>query len=76
MFFHEHAVNGQISAKLHVFTRYDADEFLNKIDSCNASPLSTLTDGIHLHTVVCKNEESFERVVSALREYGFLFEKD
>ncbi len=68
----EHAVYGQISAKLHVFSRYDADEFLNKLNTSNAPPLSNLTGGIHLHTVSCKDEATFERVISALKNKGFL----
>lgn len=72
----EHAVYGQISAGLHVFSRYDADEFLNKLNTFNAPPLSQLTGGIHLHTITCNDEESFVRVENALRDKGFLLEKD
>lgn len=71
----EHAVYGQISAKLHVFSRYDADEFMRKLDNYKAAPLSKLTDGIHLHTIMCKDDKSFERVESALHECGVLLEK-
>lgn len=71
----EHAVYGQISGQLHIFSRYDADCFLKKITRNHASPLCDLTGGIHLHTISCRSEEAYRRVLSALKEKGILFEK-
>ena len=74
----DHAVYGQLSGRLHIFSRYDADEFLRKLSSNEASPLSSLTDGIHLHTLSCPSPECFTRICAVLREKGLLIapEKD
>ncbi|HBE86258.1 MAG TPA: transcription repressor NadR, partial [Lachnoclostridium sp.] len=51
----EHAVYGQLSGQLHIFSRHDADSFLEKLAKEHASPLSGLTGGIHLHTLSCQS---------------------
>ena len=71
----EHAVYGQTSGQLHIFSRYDADCFLKKLAKDHASPLCDLTGGIHLHTISCQSEEAYERVLSELKAKKFLFEK-
>lgn len=71
----EHAVYGQISGQLHIFSRYDADCFLEKLAKDHASPLCDLTGGIHLHTISCQSEEAYKRVLSELKTKGILFEK-
>lgn len=72
----EHPLYGQLCAKLHIYSRYDADQFLRKVKEYNATPLSDLTHGLHLHTLQCKNEEVYDRVLNSLREKGFLYEKE
>lgn len=71
----EHPVFGQITGQLQLRSRYDADQFVEKIEKTGAPPLSDLTNGLHLHTLRCPDEESFQRAVSALRRLGFLYEK-
>jgi len=71
----EHTVYGQISGQLHIFSRYDADCFLEKIAKDCASPLCDLTGGVHLHTLSCPSEEAYERVISQLKESDILFIK-
>lgn len=71
----EHSIYGQITAPLRIFSRYDADEFMKKIASLRAKPLSDLTGGIHLHTISCKDEAAAERIRQALAEKGFLLDK-
>jgi glyoxylase-like metal-dependent hydrolase (beta-lactamase superfamily II) len=39
-----------------------------------AAPLSQLTDGIHLHSLSCPDEVSYEHLKARLRELGFLAE--
>lgn len=72
----EHSVYGHICAPLHLFSRYDVDAFQEKLAQSQARPLSALTDGIHLHRIRCADEAVFQRVVNALREKGFLYEKE
>ena len=40
-----------------------------------AKPLSQLTDGLHLHTIQCQNEDVFKRIMQALDDKGYLFKK-
>ncbi len=68
----EHAVYGQICAPLHLFSRFDVDAFCAKLEQPGTRPLCKLTDGIHLHTLRAKDEQTLDRVVQGLREQGFL----
>ncbi len=68
----EHPVYGQLTGSLQIRSRYDVDQFVER--SQGASPLSLLTEGVHLHTLLCPDEEALERVREALRKLGILFE--
>ncbi|MBQ9045753.1 MAG: transcription repressor NadR [Oscillospiraceae bacterium] len=70
----EHAVYGQLTGELRIRSRYDVAQFMERLISDGAKPLSSLTDGIHLHTLLCPDEAAFLRTQDALREAGFLFE--
>lgn len=72
----DHPVYGQLTGKLHLSSRYDVDQFIKKINNNQAKPLSQLTDGLHLHTIQCPNEDTYQRIVSALDEKGYLFKKE
>ena len=72
----DHAIYGQLTGKLHLSSRYDVDQFLKKIQSDEAKPLSQLTDGLHLHTIQCQNQEAYQRIIKALDDKGYLFYKD
>lgn len=71
----DHPIYGQLTGKLHIFSRYDVDQFLKNIDQGQAKPLSQLTDGLHLHTIQCQNNDVYHRIVKALDEKGYLFTK-
>ena len=68
----DHPVYGKISAELNISSRYEADEFVIKLNETNSNPLSLLTQGIHVHTIEIPNEESFERIKTKLTELGIL----
>lgn len=68
----EHPVYGQLVGALDLRSRYDVEEFLRR--SAGAAPLSSLTEGLHLHTLLCPDDASLARVKNQLREKGFLFE--
>lgn len=70
----EHSFYGQIVGELQIFSRFDADSFLNKIKKNSAEPLSKLTGGIHLHTIQYKDEKSLNRILEALRKEQILIE--
>ena len=70
----EHAVYGQIAGALHLTSRFEVDEFVKKLSTEQALPLSSLTDGVHLHTILCRDTAMFERIRAALRRERVLFE--
>lgn len=70
----EHPVYGQLTAPLHVSSRYDVAQFIRRCRQCDAVPLSQLTEGLHLHTVSCRDQQSAQRVREALEALGFLYE--
>ena len=55
-------------------SRYEVDEFVNKIESANALPLSALTEGLHIHTIAVKDEKTFDRIIKALTDLNVLVE--
>ena len=71
----EHPVYGQLVGQLNLSSRYDVAQFVHKAQTHEMRPLSELTGGIHLHTLRCKDGETFSRVVQGLREAGFLVEE-
>ncbi|MBD5083820.1 MAG: transcription repressor NadR [Clostridiales bacterium] len=68
----EHPVYGQLTGPLELSSRYDISEFIRKVEKNAARPLSALTDGIHLHTLRCPDQETLDRTVAALEREGFL----
>ena len=70
----EHPVYGQLTGPLQIASRYEVGQFIERCR--NAEPLSRLTDGIHLHTLLCPDEAAFERTKSALRALGVLLEEN
>lgn len=70
----EHPVYGEIIGQLHIASRYDVSQFISRLNESEGTTLSTLTGGIHLHTVRCPDEESYNRTCQLLKEGGFLLE--
>jgi len=68
----EHNIYGQICGNIMVSSRRDVDNFMEKINRKDTQPLCSLTDGIHLHTIECKDEETMGRIEQALFEKGYL----
>lgn len=67
----EHAIYGELSGKLDLSSRYDVDVFLSRVArEKNAAPISSLTGGIHLHRIGCRDRESFERIRERLLALG------
>lgn len=71
----EHPVYGYISAQLHIGNRSDLNHFLEKMNHTQSLPLSNLTNGIHLHTIVADNEEQITNALIELRKEGILVEE-
>jgi transcriptional regulator of NAD metabolism len=52
------------------------DSFVKKLARSGSLPLCDLTGGVHLHTIVCPDEDAYRRVLAKLKEEKLLFEKD
>jgi uncharacterized protein len=72
----EHPVYGDISASLRLSSRNDVKEFITRLKSTNALLLSTLTEGVHNHTLSADSKEKLNKACDALRSKGFLFESN
>jgi transcriptional regulator of NAD metabolism len=70
----EHPVYGQITGQLSLSSRYDVEQFKQRMEESGAMPLSALTEGIHLHTIICPSEAVFTRLKKKLLELGYLME--
>ncbi len=68
----EHSLYGEIRAMLMIKTIVDIEEFTKKFKDSSAEPLSSLTKGIHLHTVRADNEEIIEAIIKELKDKNYL----
>ncbi|MGX4600346.1 3H domain-containing protein [Faecalimicrobium sp. JNUCC 81] len=68
----EHCLYGQITGDLYLSSRRDVKEFIQKLKSDIVNPLADLTDGIHLHTIKCRDEVSFNEIIKSLESKGYL----
>ncbi|AFS77104.1 3H domain-containing protein [Gottschalkia acidurici 9a] len=58
----EHPIYGEMRGILDIGYKDEVNEFLKEVKNGNAEFLSTLTDGIHIHTIEVPNEESFAKL--------------
>ena len=72
----DHSIYGKISAELNLSSRYEVDLFVKRISEENVTPLSLLTDGLHIHTVAIKNLESYEKIIEKLSALRVLVENE
>ncbi|MBP1045945.1 transcription repressor NadR [Enterococcus sp. BWM-S5] len=70
----EHPIYGELTGNLRIRTQEDVKRFINSYKKSNASLLSELTGGIHLHTIRCENEEVLKKIKQALLEKGILYQ--
>ncbi|MEK4230130.1 transcription repressor NadR [Solibacillus sp. FSL H8-0538] len=70
----EHPVYGEITASIMVSNRLEVENFIQRVEETNASFLSVLTQGTHLHVISAPSEQLLDRAERLLREKGFLIE--
>nr|MDD6335593.1 transcription repressor NadR [bacterium] len=68
----EHPLYGEYRAMLLLRTPADAQDFTRRLG--DAEPLSTLTGGVHLHTLESATRQDMDSAIRALREAGILSE--
>lgn len=72
----EHPLYGEIKSPLEISSRLDVKNFIENIKETNAEPLSSLTEGIHIHTIEVDNEESLKAIKKSLEEKKYLINDD
>lgn len=70
--FVKHNIYGDLKATLNISTIKGVKDFINKMDSGEATPLKNVTDNIHYHTVTALNENILDKIESALSEKNYL----
>ena len=70
----EHPVYGQLTAPLALSSRYDVEQFIQRMQDSHAQPLSALTGGVHLHTLSCPSEDAFSFLKASLQTMGMLYD--
>lgn len=68
----EHPLYGELRGSLMIESRADVQDFLQQVKAVHASLLSSLTGGVHLHTVEASRPEMIARAKTRLRARGFL----
>ena len=68
----EHPLYGEIRGNLMIKNLNDLNKFEIEFENKSIKPLSDLTDGIHLHTIVADDEENIKLIKRELQEKGLL----
>lgn len=68
----EHPLYGELRGSLMIESRADVQDFLAQVRTSRAALLSSLTGGIHLHTVEASRPEMISQAKARLRARGFL----
>lgn len=69
----DHPLYGELKGQLNVSSRDDADRFKKNMESYQTEQLSVLTNGIHSHTLLTPDLETYERIVESLDKKGILY---
>lgn len=72
----EHTIYGELTGSLLLSSRYDVKQFIREVNKTNASLLSRLTSGIHLHTIEADSIEKLNAICEALEEESILIKAD
>ncbi|GAB6933920.1 transcription repressor NadR [Calditerricola satsumensis] len=68
----EHPIYGELRGTLMIQSREDVRRFIEKMRAERATLLSSLTGGLHLHTLQAPDPSRLDRACQALKEAGIL----
>lgn len=71
----DHPFYGELTGNLDIQTEEDVAAFIDRVAEKNARLLLDLTGGIHLHTLVCRDQSHFVTIKEALGEAGLLYQE-
>ncbi|MBO1004035.1 transcription repressor NadR [Pseudogracilibacillus auburnensis] len=69
----EHSIYGELTGSLMINSRADVNQFVTALSNYEATLLSVLTNGIHLHTLEADSMEKIDAACKALAEAGILY---
>lgn len=72
----EHPVYGELMGSLMLKSRFDVEQFIKAINENEASLLSMLTEGLHLHTLEANSIEQIDAACERLEEVGILYTEE
>ena len=67
-----HRVYGVVRGQLHISSRRDVEEFMQRLAQSSSAPLMQITDDFHYHTVSAADEETLDLIQKQLADSGFL----
>jgi len=68
----EHPVYGELTGSLMLHTPEDVEALMERLGRPGVLMLSSMTDGVHMHTVEAANEAALNRIERELRIAGIL----
>lgn len=68
----EHPLYGEMRGMLMLKSMFDVENFYNRFKDYSVEPLSALTNGVHLHTIICESKAMINSITKELSEKGFL----
>lgn len=68
----EHPVYGEIVCPLIINSKRELNLFLKRVKESSAKPLSTLTDGEHMHSIEVPDEKTYEIIIEKLKCKGYV----
>ena len=69
----DHDLYGEIIGQLNIATLEDVETFIRNLGRNKARLLSELTDGIHVHTISCRDAATFEIIKQELAALNLLY---
>ncbi|MGX7358186.1 transcription repressor NadR [Dolosigranulum pigrum] len=71
----DHPVYGLITAPLHIEHPSDINHFMEDMSHQKGELLSSLTNGVHIHTIGAKSPDHFATIKAALDKLGILVDE-
>jgi len=68
----EHPVYGELTGALMLHLPYQVESLISRLEQPDSAPLSTVTGGVHLHTVEADTEAALDEIEAGLRAAGII----
>lgn len=69
-----HNIYGEIKCNLMIKNIIDIENLISKFKKHNAEPLSSISSGVHLHTILVSDEEVYTNIVKELKTKKYYIE--